>query len=389
MTSKQNPLVELEKLGQAIWLDSIRRGQILSGDLQKLIDEDGLTGETANPSIFEKAIGSSSDYDSLVKDLVKEGKTPLEIYETIAIGDVRMACDVFRPIYDRTKGADGFVSLEVSPKLAYDTQGTIDEARRFFKAVDRPNVMIKIPGTPQGVPAIEQCLYEGLNINITLLFAVSAYEEVAWAYIRALERRLAESKPIQNVASVASFFVSRIDTLADKLLDEKARTTTDPKAKAKLETLGGKVAVANAKLAYQRFKAIFGDARFVALKEKGKARVQRPLWASTSTKNPHYPDTLYVDTLIGPDTINTLPEETLVAYRDHGVPRLTIEEDLDGMRRTFQELGEEGISLEAITDKVLEEGVVKFDDALNKLLQVIEAKRAAIKSGAEKQVTAG
>ena len=229
---KQNPLLELEKLGQSIWLDSIRRGQILSGELQKLIDQDGLSGETANPSIFEKAIGSSSDYDGLVKDLVKEGKTPLEIYETIAIGDVQMACDVFRPIYNRTNGADGFVSLEVSPKLAYDTQGTIDEARRFFKAVNRPNVMIKIPGTPQGVPAIEQCLYEGINVNVTLLFAVSAYEEVAWAYIRALERRLAENKPIQNVASVASFFISRIDTLADKLIDEKVRATTDPNCRS-------------------------------------------------------------------------------------------------------------------------------------------------------------
>ncbi|HEX7587277.1 MAG TPA: transaldolase [Anaerolineae bacterium] len=388
MTGKQNPLVELEKLGQAIWLDSIRRGQILSGDLQKLIDEDGLSGETANPSIFEKAISSSADYDSMIKDLVQQGKTPLEIYETIAIGDVQMACDVFRPVYDKTQGANGFVSLEVSPKLAYDTQGTIDEARRFFKAVNRPNVMIKIPGTRQGVPAIEQCLYEGININVTLLFAVSAYEEVAWSYVRALERRLAENKPIHNVASVASFFVSRIDTLADKLEEEKALATADPKVKARLEALGGKVAVANAKLAYQRFKAIFGDARFVALKEKSKARVQRPLWASTSTKNPHYPDTLYVDTLIGTDTVNTLPEETLVAYRDHGVPRLTIEQDLDGMRRTLQELAEVGISLDAITDKVLEEGVVKFDDALNKLLQVIETKRAAIVGDGLKHVSA-
>ena len=378
MTGKQNPLFELEKLGQAVWLDSIRRGQILSGGLQKLIDEDGLTGETANPSIFEKAIGSSSDYDDLVQDLVKQNQSSLEIYETFAVGDVQMACDVFRPIYDRTQGADGFVSLEVSPKLAYDTAGTIDEARRFFKQVNRPNVMIKIPGTREGVPAIEQCLYEGININITLLFAVSAYEQVAWAYIRALERRLAENKPIHTVASVASFFVSRIDTLADKLVEEKMRASADPKVKAKLAELGGKVAVANAKMAYQRFKTIFGDPRFVSLKEKGKARVQRPLWASTSTKNPRYPDTLYVDTLIGPDTVNTLPEETIAAYRDHGRPAVSIEQDLEGMRRTFQEMEEVGISLDAITAQVLEEGVVKFDDALNKLLQVIEAKRAAV-----------
>ena len=378
MADNHNPLKQLKALGQSIWLDSIRRGQILSGELQKLVDEDGLSGETANPTIFEKAIGGSADYDGTIKELVKLGKSAQEIYETIALGDVRMACDVFRPIYDQTGGADGFVSIEVSPHLAYDTERTIAEARRFFRQVDRPNVLIKIPGTPEGVPAIEQCLYEGININITLLFAVRAYEEVAWAYIHALERRLDEGKPIDHIASVASFFVSRIDTLGDKLIEEKMRGSNNPELNAKLEALGGKIAIANAKEAYQRFKVIFGDPRFIALREKGGARVQRPLWASTSTKNPHYPDTMYVETLIGPDTVNTLPQETIEAYRDHGHPRVTIEDDLDGMRRVFQNLRDVGISLDGITDQVLKEGVVKFADSLDKLLEVIETKSAAI-----------
>ncbi len=384
MADHNNPLRELEALGQAIWLDSIRRGQILSGELEKLVKEDGLSGETANPTIFEKAIGGSSDYDKAIEKMAAQGKTPQDIYESIAIEDVQMACDVFRPVYNRTGGADGFVSIEVSPKLAYDTQGTIEEAKRFFREVNRPNVMIKIPGTPEGVPAIEECLYSGVNINITLLFAVQAYEEVAWAFIRALERRLGEGKPIDHVASVASFFVSRIDTLADKLIEEKLQSTHDSVQAAKLESLGGKVAIANAKMAYQRFQAIFDDPRFAVLKGKGAARVQRPLWASTSTKNPHYPDVMYVESLIGPDTINTLPLETIEAYRDHGHPRVTITEDLDGARRVLQALQEAGISLDEITSQVLKEGVVKFDESLEKLLQVIDTKRQVVRARAHK-----
>ena len=267
-----NPLLGIKKLGQSIWLDSIRRGQIESGELARLRDRDGISGETANPSIFEKAIVGSHDYDAAIADLVHQKKTALDIYETLAIQDVQRACDVFRPVYDKTKGADGFVSIEVSPRLAYDTEGTIAEAKRFFREVNRPNVMIKIPGTPEGTPAIEQCLYEGVNVNITLLFAVKAYEEVAWAYIHALERRMAEGKPIDRIASVASFFVSRIDTLADKLIEDKLRGSTDPALNAKLESLGGKVAIANAKMAYERFKAIFGDRRFEVLKNKANAR---------------------------------------------------------------------------------------------------------------------
>ncbi len=373
----ENPIAELERLGQSIWLDSIRRGQILSGDLGRLIEEAGLSGETANPTIFEKAIGGSTDYDVPIRTLVQQTKSPLEIYETLAVEDVRMATDVFRPIYNRTQGGDGFVSIEVSPKLAFDTQGTIEEARRFFKQVGRPNVMIKIPGTKEGTPAIEQCLYEGININITLLFSIQAYEEVAWAYIRALERRAAEGKPINRIASVASFFVSRIDTLADQQIQERLRSTTDPALMERLQGLEGKVAIANAKLAYESFQRIFGDPRFEALRQKG-ARVQRPLWASTSTKNPKYPDTLYVDALIGPDTINTLPQETIEAFRDHGKAQRTIDQDLDGARQTLQTLSDVGLSLDAITSQVLKEGVVKFDESLDKLLKVIDNKRQAL-----------
>ncbi len=371
-----NPLLDLKQLGQSVWLDSIRRGHILSGELKKLIDADGICGETANPSIFEKAIAGSHDYDDAMQKLIAQGKNALDIYESLAIKDVQMACDVFRAVYDTTQGGDGFVSLEVSPKLAHDTNGTIAEAKRLFKTVNRPNLMIKIPGTPAGVPAIEECLYSGVNVNVTLLFAVSAHEQVAWAYVRALERRAAEGKPIDRIASVASFFVSRIDTLGDKLLADKLRAATDPALKAKLESLGGKAAIANAKMAYALFKNIFNDPRFLALKAKG-ARVQRPLWASTSTKNPAYPDTLYVDTLIGPDTINTLPSETIDAFRNHGKPRLTIEDDLDDARQQLQDLESVGVSMDAITHQVLDEGVVKFDQAFDALLASIEAKIVA------------
>lgn len=375
MANPNNPLLELKQLGQVVWLDSIRRGQIKSGELKNLIETDGLTGETANPSIFEKAIVGSSDYDEAIRQMA-DAKTPLEIYETLAIQDVQMAADVFRPIYDQTLGADGFVSLEISPKLAHDTKGSIAEAERFFKALNRPNVFIKIPGTKEGVPAIEECLYRGININITLLFALQAYEDVAWAYIRALERRAAEGKPIERVASVASFFVSRIDTLADKLIEVELRSTTDVARRAKLNALEGKIGIANAQLAYQAFKRIFSDPRFVALQKKG-ARVQRPLWASTSTKDPRWSDILYVEALIGPQTVNTLPLETINDYRDHGHPRLTIEQNVASARQIFQNLAELGLDFDAITQQVLDEGVEKFDQALDQLLQSIETKRVA------------
>jgi transaldolase len=371
-----NPLLDLKQLGQSIWLDNIRRGHILSGGLKKLIDDDGISGETSNPAIFEKAIaGNSADYAGAMQKLADAGKSAFEIYDALSSEDVRLACGVFRPVYDETGGADGFVSIEVAPSLAHDTAATIADARRLFQAVHCPNVMIKIPGTPAGVPAVEECLYAGLNINITLLFSIQAYEAVAWAYVRALERRAAEGKPINRIASVASFFVSRIDTLADELLAGKMRAASDPALKAKLAALRGKAAIANAKMAYALFKRIFGDPRFLALKEKG-ARVQRPLWASTSTKNPNYPDTLYVDTLIGRDTINTLPPETIDAFRDHGKPRVTIEDDVDGARRVLQDLESVGISMKTVTQQVLDEGVSKFAQAFDQLLASIKRRLA-------------
>jgi len=374
-TMTNNPLLELKKLGQSIWLDNIRRGHILSGELKMLIDEDGISGETSNPAIFEKAIaGNSADYASAMQKLLAAGKSAFEIYDSLSIEDVRMACEVFRPVYDRTEGADGLVSIEVAPSLARKTAETIADAKRLYKAVNCPNVMIKIPGTPEGVPAIEECLYSGVNINITLLFSLEAYEAVAWAYIRALERRAAEGKPIDRIASVASFFVSRIDTLADELLSGKAKTEANPALKAKIEALRGKAAIANAKMAYQLFKKIFADPRFLALKAKG-ARVQRPLWASTSTKNPNYPDTLYVDTLIGPDTVNTLPPETIDAFRSHGQPKIRIEDDLEGERRVLQDMESVNVSMHSVTMQVLEEGIAKFGAAFDQLLASIEKKR--------------
>lgn len=378
-----NPLLELKKHGQAVWLDSIRRGQIRSGELKRLIEEDGLSGETANPSIFEKAIVDHADYDDAIRKMGKS-RTALEIYETLAIEDVQLACDLFRPVYDQTNGADGFVSLEVSPKLAHDTRGSMLEARRFFKEVNRSNVMIKIPGTAEGVPAIEECLYQGININVTLLFALPAYEQVARAYLRALERRAAEGRPLDRIASVASFFVSRIDTLADKRLADRLTTAASPASRAQLAALPGKIAIANAKLAYQSFKALFGGERFRALQAKG-ARVQRPLWASTSTKNPSYSDVLYVEALIGPETVNTLPLETLELFRDHGQARLTVEEDLEGARRTLQDLAAAGLSLNEITAQALDEGVDKFNRALDQLLASIELKRQPTSALADQQ----
>ena len=369
----KNALLQLKELGQVVWLDSIHRGQIVSGGLRKLVNEDGLTGETANPTLFDKAIAGTGDYDDAIRRLAQQGKSPLEIYETLAIEDVQMAADVFRPIHNHLNGADGFVSLEVSPKLAYDTQKSIQEAQRFFRALNRPNVMIKIPGTKEGVPAIEECLYQGININITLLFSIQAYEQVAFAYIRALERRGAEGKPIDRVASVASFFVSRIDTLADRLIQDRIKTTSDPAEKAKLESLLGKVAIANAKMAYQQFKSIFYQPRFLALKAQG-ARVQRPLWASTSTKNPNYSDVLYVESLIGPETINTLPLGTIDDFRNHGHVALTLEQDLSGARQILNTLEEVGLFLDDITQQVLTEGVNKFDESLDQLLKSIASK---------------
>jgi transaldolase len=373
---KGSPLTELTRLGQSIWYDNIERKLITSGELKRLIDEDELRGVTSNPAIFEKAISSSDLYDEQLRGLAEKGRTPVEIYEELAVTDVQSAADVMREVYDRCNGEDGFVSLECSPELANDTEGTIKEVRRLWKWLDRPNVMVKIPGTAAGMPAIEQCIYEGININITLLFSLHAYEQTMEAYLRGLERRVAEGKSV-NIASVASFFVSRIDTAVDKRLEALIERESDESRKAALKELVGRIATANAKLAYERFKQVFNSPRFVALKEKG-ARVQRPLWASTSTKNPAYPDVYYVESLIGPQTVDTLPPATLAAFRDHGVARISIEDDLDKERARITALEAAGISLDEVTAQVLEDGVRLFVEPFKKLLASIDTRREEI-----------
>jgi transaldolase len=372
-----NPLIELTKLGQSVWNDNIERKLVTSGELKRLIDEDGLSGVTSNPAIFEKAIAGSELYVDQLRELAQQHKQPQEIYEGLAIRDIQMAADVLAPVYDKTNGTDGFVSLECSPKLANDTQGTIEETRRLWKLVDRKNAMIKIPGTPEGIPAIEEGIYDGININITLLFSLRAYEKTMEAYIRGLERRVAEGKPVGNISSVASFFVSRIDTAVDKELDRRIEKTNDEQEKAKLQSLLGRIAIANAKIAYQKYKKVFHGERFAAMKQKG-AQVQRPLWASTSTKNPVYPDVYYVEALIGSETIDTLPPATIVAFRDHGRARITIEDNLDDERAMIARLEEVGISLEQVTGHVLADGVRLFVEPFDKLLSTIEARSAEI-----------
>ena len=374
-----NPLIELTKLGQSIWNDNIERKLITSGELKRLIDEDGLSGVTSNPAIFEKAIAGSDLYADQLRELATEGKSPMEIYEALAIRDIQMTADTLKEVYDRTGGTDGFVSLECSPLLANDTAGTIEEARRLWGLLDRNNVMIKIPGTQAGMPAIEQCIYEGININITLLFSLQAYEQTMEAYIRGLERRADENKPITNISSVASFFVSRIDTAVDKELERRIEQATDEAEKAKLQSLLGRIAIANAKVAYQRYKKIFHGERFAALKQNG-AQVQRPLWASTSTKNPVYPDVYYVEALMGPETVDTLPPATIVAFRDHGRPRVTIETNMDEERTVLTRLEEVGISLDQVTAHVLADGVRLFVEPFEKLLKTIESRAAEIRN---------
>lgn len=372
-----NPLLDLQQHGQSVWLDYIRRKALRSGDVRTLIEKDGLRGMTANPSIFQAAIAAGDDYDETIARLVRAGAEPNTIYETIAVEDIQEACDQFRPVYEATDGMDGLVSLEVAPGLAHDTQGTIDEARRLWKWVDRPNLMIKVPGLKEGVPAIETLLAEGINVNVTLLFAIEAYEAVAWAYIRALEQRAAEGKPVDRIASVASFFVSRVDVLLDPQLDKMAAAETDGAKKAKIQGLRGKAAIANARLAYQSFKQIFGDQRFAALKAKG-ARVQRPLWASTSVKDKAYSDLLYAEALVGADTVDTMPRETLDAFRDHGTAVDTIEQDIAGAKATLAALPEIGIDFKASTDQLEVEGVDKFVQSFDALIKGIVEKRAAM-----------
>jgi transaldolase len=372
-----NPLIELTKLGQSIWYDIIERKLITSGELKRLIDEDGLSGVTSNPAIFEKAIAGSDLYVDQMREVAEAGKSPLEIYEALAVQDIQTAADALAGVYERTGGKDGFVSLECNPLIANDTQATIEETRRLWRLVDRKNVMIKIPGTAEGIPAIEQTIYEGININITLLFSLHAYEQTMEAYIRGLERRAAENKPIDTISSVASFFVSRIDTAVDKELERRIAQTSDPQEKSKLQSLLGKIATANAKIAYQLYKKVFHGDRFATMKQRG-AQVQRPLWASTSTKNPVYPDVYYVEGLIGPETVDTLPPATLKAFRDHGRPRVSIEDNLEEEKAILARLDEVGISLDQVTEHVLTEGVRLFVEPFEKLLKTIETRAADI-----------
>lgn len=375
-----NPLTKLNALGQSVWLDVIRRRMLTpGGEMQQLIEKDGVRGVTSNPAIFEKAINGSADYDGEIRTLGKQGKSTMEIYETLAVEDVGRAADFFRPLYDSTKGADGYVSIEVSPKLAQDTDGSVAEAHRLWKSLSRPNVMIKIPGTKAGLPAIRQLLREGINVNITLLFAVDRYEEVLEAYVGALEDRAKEGSPVDRIGSVASFFLSRIDTLLDPQI-AKAAEAGGPKGDI-ARGLPGTIAVANAKAAYQKFEIVTATERWKRLAAKG-ARPQRLLWASTSTKNPKYSDTMYVEPLIGPDTVNTMPLETVDAYRDHGKPASRIREDLTAAHRRLAQLNEVGIDLAAATKQLEDEAVKKFVEPFEKLLASLETKRKAVLTGA-------
>jgi transaldolase / glucose-6-phosphate isomerase len=372
-TSKAvNPLKQLQALGQSIWLDYIRRDLLTGGELKRLIEEDGLRGMTSNPAIFEKAIAGSTLYQDFLDSLANRADLDAKgRYELLAIRDIQDAADLLRPVYQSTNRRDGYVSLEVSPYLANDTKATIEEARRLWKTVARENVMIKIPGTPEGIPAIRQMLSEGVNINITLLFAQDVYEEVAQTYIAALETFAAGGGDVGRIASVASFFISRIDTLIDSLLNEQIKKETDPARKAKLQGLLGKIAIANGKLTYEAYQKIFSTPRWKALAAKG-AQTQRVLWASTSTKNPAYRDVMYVEELIGPDTVDTVPPATLEAFRDHGKARVSLTEDLPGARKTMSDLAAVGISMKDATGKLTKDGVKLFADAFDQLLQAVE-----------------
>jgi transaldolase/glucose-6-phosphate isomerase len=375
-----NPLKSLPDHGQAVWLDFLSRGFTAKGGLKKLVDDDGLRGVTSNPSIFEQAIGHSNEYDDAIARMLKARDRGVgEIFEQLAIEDIKNATDVLKPVYDATGGADGYVSIEVSPYLAKDTKATIDEAKHLWQAIGRKNLMIKVPATQEGLPAIRDLIASGINVNITLLFAQAVYAQVVEAYLSGLEALAAKNGDVSKIASVASFFVSRIDTAVDKLLDDKIAKANDPDEKSRLTALKGKIAIANAKLAYQRYKRLFGGERWKKLAVKG-ARPQRLLWASTGTKNKAYSDVLYVEELIGPDTVNTMPTATMEAFRDHGKVRDTIEANVDDAKRALDDLARAGISLDAVTDKLVEDGVRLFAEAADKLFGAVAKKRGKILS---------
>ncbi|HUF25467.1 MAG TPA: transaldolase [Gemmatimonadaceae bacterium] len=366
----ENPLRQLHAAGQSIWLDFIDRGFLATPELARLIGDDALAGMTSNPTIFEKALAQGSAYDEQLR-AAPEGLTAEQLFELIATEDVRAACDMFRPVYDATKGHDGYVSLEVSPALAGDAEATILEARRLWRTVERPNVMIKVPGTPEGAHAARRLLADGVNVNITLLFAIEAYATIIDAYLDALEERASRGLDVAGIASVASFFVSRVDTEIDARLDALAANELAASAPgrraAALRALRGRAAIANARLAYALFRERFSGPRWDALRARG-ARVQRPLWASTSTKNPAYRDVVYVEALIGPETVNTMPPPTLDAFRDHGVVQRTVDEDVAGAEQLVRELGEAGIRMSDVTDKLLVEGLASFRKSYEGLL---------------------
>jgi transaldolase len=368
------PLHRLNAAGQSIWLDFIDRSLIASGELRKRLVAESLTGMTSNPTIFEKALAEGSAYDEQLS-AAPEGSSAWELFELVETTDVRDACDVFRPVYDATNGADGYVSIEVSPGSAHDADATVEEARRLWQTVERPNVMIKVPGTTEGAKAVRRLIGEGINVNITLLFSLEAHRRVIDAYLAGLEDRAAKGGDLAHVASVASFFVSRVDTEVDKRLD--AAIAAAPERREALEALKGRAAIANAKLAYRLFRESFHGPRWERLAEKG-AQYQRPLWASTSTKNPQYRDVIYVEELIGPDTVNTMPPQTLTAFRDHGIVRQTVDVDLEGALRTLAALEDAGVSMQDVTDKLLADGLASFQKSFDTLILGLEKKALAM-----------
>jgi len=371
-----NPLVTLQQLGQSPWHDNIRRDLITSGKLAQMINDGDITGLTSNPTIFEQAIANSDAYDDDLRILAAAGKSVEASFDALAIADIKSAARLFMPVFERTNGNDGYVSIEVAPTLAHDTQGTIEEARRLWRTVDRPNLMVKIPATLAGLPAIEVAIAEGININVTLIFSLDRYEAVVAAYLSGLQRRTQAGGNIRSIASVASFFISRVDSAVDRLLDEKIAAAVDDTAA--LRALKGRAGIANAKLAYETFRRIFGGAIFAKLAEQG-ARRQRPLWASTSSKNPNYADTYYVEALIGPDTVNTMPPATIVAYRDHGKPEVRIDRQVDVAREVIAGIGAAGIDFGAVLVRLETEGVASFAKSYESLLAVV-ARRTASRS---------
>jgi transaldolase len=374
------PLKRLRELGQSVWLDYMRRDLYTTGQLDRLIREDGLRGMTSNPTIFQKAIEGTDLYDAQIRSAARWGLEPAAIFESLAVEDVRSAADVFRPVYEATGGDDGFVSIEVRPQLAHETEASIVEARRLWKECGRPNVMVKIPATREGLEAIRRCVSEGINVNVTLLFSVPRYREVMEAFLSGVEERIAASKPADRLRSVASFFVSRVDTLVDAKLDRIAALGADGPKAFLAWRLRGKLAIANARLAYQAFREVFSSARFRALARKG-VQLQRPLWASTSAKAPAYPALYYVEALVAPDSIDTMPPETLEAYRDHGDPRIRIDQDLPRARAAFRQLGELGLDEEALFRDLEEEGIRKFIESYEAISRSIEEKIKALTAG--------